>query len=305
MMTLPHFIVIGAAKAGTVSLYHYLQQHPQIYMSPQNEPNFFALVGMDQADWFHGPGDRENVRQQCVTELEPYKALFAGAQKSQMAGEVSPVYLYSKSAPGQIKAHIPQVRLLVLLRQPAERAFSHYQHFRRAGLEPEADFARVIELEERRIRQGWGPIPMWHYVNMGFYARQLQQYAQQFAPNQMWVGLYDDFVVDPTAVLRQMFAFIGVDEAWEVDTAVQHNLGGQPRYTRLHQLMTRPNAIKSTFNWLIPPSLRYQLRDTVHQLNSPKPLLDDACRARLNALYYEDILELQTMIGRDLSHWLT
>ncbi len=303
-MTLPHFLVIGAAKAGTVSLYHYLQQHPQIYMSPQNEPNFFALIGADEHTWFHGPGDKENVQKYCVSDPEQYESLFAGAKTNQYVGEVSPVYLYSESASVQIKVALPQVKLLVLLRQPAERAFSHFQHFRRAGLEPEADFARVIALEESRIKAGWGPVPMWHYVNMGFYARQLQHYYQQFAPEQIWVGLYDDFKTDPSAVLQQMFAFLGVDDGYVVDTAVRHNLGGQPRYLWLHQLMTRPNAVKAGFNQVFPQSLRARLRDTIHQMNIPQPTLDAACRAQLNDLYHKDIEELQEMIGRDLSHWL-
>lgn len=130
-MTMPHFLVIGAAKAGTVSLYNYLQQHPQIYMSPVNETNFFALNGANLDAWFRGPHDQEAVTQHCIKTLAAYRGLFSQAQPGQCVGESSPLYLYSQTAPAQMKHYLPQVKLIAILRQPTMRAFSNFCHYRR------------------------------------------------------------------------------------------------------------------------------------------------------------------------------
>jgi hypothetical protein len=303
-MRLPDFIVIGAAKSGTVSLYHYLKQHPQIYMCSRNEPNYWALDQADFAKWFQGPGDQEAIEQYYIRHRADYAALFTSALPDQLIGESSPVYLYSANAAQQIHKNIPHVRLLVILRNPVDRAYSHYQHFYRAGIEPLPDFKKAVAAEEARIAQGWGPIPMWHYVNMGFYAQQLQYYYQFFDPAQVFVCLYEDFQMDPVALSQKLFTFIGVNNTFTPDVRVQHNIGGHPRRHQLYAMMTQPNSLKLIFNQVIPPPIRHAFRDAIHGINVHKPKLDLMLRNQLKALYRDDILKLQTFINRDLSGWL-
>ncbi len=303
-MTMPHFLVIGAAKAGTVSLYHYLQQHPQIYMSPVNETNFFALAGLDVNAWFHGPHDREAVAQHCIHTLADYQALFAQARPDHCVGESSPLYLYSHTASAQIKQHVPQVKLIAILRQPTLRAFSNFCHYRRAGLEPLPDFAQALAAEPERIARKWGPWPFWHYQQLGFYAEQLERYYQLFDRTQIFVCLHDDLQTNPTQLWSQLFTFLGVDTSFTPDVSVKHNIGGEPRSQALYALMTRPNALKQIFNALTPMRARRWLRDRIHNANVAQPLLDTAVRQQLNRTYQADILKLQRLIGRDLSHWL-
>src|SRR5688572_27472269 len=130
-MRLPDFLVVGAAKAGTISLYHYLAQHPDVFMSPVNECNFFAL---ETANWdreYLGPVDRFYIDQHCVRNLDAYHRLFEAARAGSVIGECSPLYLFSDVAPARIHAHIPNAKIIVILRQPIDRAFSNYQHLRR------------------------------------------------------------------------------------------------------------------------------------------------------------------------------
>lgn len=303
-MKLPDFLVIGAAKSGTVSLYHYLQQHPQIYMSPQNEPNYWALAGADFATHFQGPGDRQAVKQYYVTDRAAYARLFAQAAPEQCAGEVSPVYLYSARAAHQIQAHLPQSKLVAILRQPADRAYSHYRHFRQAGLEPLADFALAVEAEPVRIAQGWGPIPMWHYVQMGFYAAQLQRYFELFGREQIGVWLYEQWLSDPLELLQSIFAFLGVDDGFVPDMSVRHNWNDQPQNTELLSLMTGHERLKCWLKRWLPTAVRHRLRDPLQHRHSPAPPFDPALRQKLIQLYRSDIEQLQKLIDRDLSHWL-
>ena len=131
---LPNFLIIGAAKAGTTALWHYLRQHPEIYMSPHKEPRFFALYG--QPVNFKGPGDK--TRFKFVTELQEYHQLFAGVQNEKAIGEASPWYLYVKSAAPAIKKMLPDVKLVVFLRDPVERASTNYLHVVNEGLDSQS-----------------------------------------------------------------------------------------------------------------------------------------------------------------------
>ena len=98
-MVMPNFLVIGAAKAGTTSVYEYLKQHPQIWMSPLKETNFFALEG--ETLNFRGPGDQDYINRFSITKIEDYLNLFQGVSNQVAIGEVSPLYLYSPKAPDQ------------------------------------------------------------------------------------------------------------------------------------------------------------------------------------------------------------
>ena len=118
-MRLPDFLIVGAAKSGTTSLYHFLGQHPDIFMSAVKELGFFALKNDVQ---FNGPGDMNAIGCCSVNTLEAYSALFAEARGGVAAGESSNMYLYSQEAPHAIKAAIPNVKLIAILRDPVERA---------------------------------------------------------------------------------------------------------------------------------------------------------------------------------------
>ena len=122
-MTMPNFLIIGAMRAGTTSLYHYLKQHPQVYMSPVKEPRFFALEG-EKPD--PGRPTDERLMNHSITDIEAYRALFQAVSKETAIGEASPLYLYSPKAPERIRHYIPDAKLIAVLRDPVERAYSHF-----------------------------------------------------------------------------------------------------------------------------------------------------------------------------------
>ena len=148
-MTLPNFFIIGAAKSGSTSLYHYVKQHPQIYMSPLKEPKFFALAG-EKLD-FPGPGDQENVSR-AITDIHSYRNLFQGRTTEIVIGEASVLYLYSRRAINHIWQSIPNAKLIAILRHPVDRAYSNFLSLRRPNHEPIADFSQALQQEEARIQ---------------------------------------------------------------------------------------------------------------------------------------------------------
>ena len=297
-MTMPTFLIIGAMKAGTTALYSFLKQHPQIYMSPVKEPNFFAFEG-EKMD-FRAPQDQEGINRTSVTDIAAYRALFRGVTNEKAIGEASHWYLYSPKAPGRIRHHVPEAKLIVVLRDPVDRAYSQYLHFIRDGQEPITDFAQAIQVEQTRICNNWA---FGRYASRGYYHAQLKRYFDTFDRSQIKIYLYEDFSADPTGVLRDTFRFLGVEEAFVPEMSVRPNVSGVPNNRALHALLTRPDRIKAILKPYLPPKvLRFasDLRDR----NLTKPQLAQEERRQMAKMYREDILKLQDLIDRDLSKWL-
>ena len=296
--TMPNFLIIGAGKAGTSSIYHYLKQHPQVYMSPLKEPKFFALEG-ETLD-FQGP-DKDIVNRTSVNNLEDYQNLFQEASTEIAIGEASPVYLYDPKAPSKIKTYLPEVKLIAILRNPVERAFSSFTHLLREGFET-LSFEQALAEEENRIQKKWAPL--WHYQQKGYYYEQLKRYYSIFKREQIEVYLYDDLRDNSTNLIQSIYKYVGVDDTFIPDLS-KKNVSGNPKSRFVHDLFTKDNQIKSLLKPLFPKQLRRNIADTAIEKNlGAKPMLKGETRHQLQQLYREDVLQLQDLIGRDLSAWL-
>src|SRR5919112_17920 len=176
-MTMPNFLIIGAMKSGTTALYYYLEQHPEIYMSPVKEPNFFSSQ------------EPANVAD-TVTHIGTYQHLFRGASGEKAIGEASHSYLYEPGAAAEIRRYIPEARLIAILRNPIERAYSHFLHMVRSGTEPLNDFAQALQEEEAvGIHKGR---TFQDYIGRGLYYDQLKRFFTTFSRDQVRVYLYED-----------------------------------------------------------------------------------------------------------------
>ena len=299
-MTMPNFLIVGAAKCGTTSLYHYLGQHPDTFMSPVKEPNFFALEGEKPA--FRAPGADERINRWSVTDPDEYRKLYEGADGERAVGEASPVYLYSEKAVGRIKHHVPGAKLIAILRNPAERAYSGFLHLLLNGRETVKDFGEALALEEERKRENWDWI--WHYKSMGFYHEQLMRYREVFDPAQMKIFLYEDLERDPLGVVRDAYAFLGVDASFVPRPPARYNATGIPRSRRLNNLLRKDSVLKSAVKPLLPKKFRRKLLLNMQNRILVKPPFPERERKQLGEEYREDVLKLQDLIGRDLSGWM-
>lgn len=293
----PNFFLIGAAKSGTTSLYQYLRQHPAVFMSAVKEPHYFAFAG-EKLD-YRGPG--VTINSTSVTDLAEYEKLFVSAGDAQAIGEASALYLYVPATTARLRDYAPDARLIVILRQPAERAFSAYMHLRRDGREP-LSFADALQAEPERIRKNWGFL--WRYRALGYYTAQLRRYYALFPREQLRVYLHDDFRADAPAVMRDIFAFLGVDSSFCPDMSLRHNVSGVPRQRWLHNLLHGANPLKTIIKPLVPVAWRENARRRVTQQNLVRQTLPDDLRQALTDGFRSDILELQDLLGRDLSLWL-
>ncbi len=297
-MTLPNFFVIGAAKGGTTSLHRYLGQHPQIFMSSRKETNFFAVEGRPN---YGGPQDRSIINRDIIWRERDYRRLFRHVRDELAVGDASPRYLYTPGTARRIQNRIPEARLFAVLRQPAERAHSHFVMARRDGLEPCATLEEALADEPRRRRSNWA----WgRYLEQGFYARQLSEYYAHFPREQIRVFLFEDLCNDPQGLFRQVFEFLGVEEDFPIDTSRRENVSGTLANPILRFLWTRTHPPRRLIRPLLPKRLRGLVSRFVISRRLQRVPLEPDLRRRLTALYRDEILELQTMIDRDLSAWL-
>jgi hypothetical protein len=300
---LPNFLILGTAKAGTSSLYTYLKQHPDVYLSPTTELNFFAHEGGDLN--FRGPGDCEYMwGDSLVATYEDYCKQFAGVNQETAVGEVSTHNLYSSQAPALIKRYIPNARMIAILRNPVDRALSAFSHMVRDEREEANDFGEALAREPARIGDNWEPL--WHYKSMGFYGAQLNRYFEIFERNQIRVYIYDDFLAHPLMVIRDILAFIGVDPEFVPDMSEKINVSVMPQNRRLQKMMMGKSVIRSMLRGLAPANARSRIRSFIlrHNVKRERTRMDPDIRRELTHAFRDDIELLQRLLDRDLSHWL-
>ena len=207
---LPDFLLIGAAKAGTTSLYHYLTQSPDVRRAARKEVHFF--------DHHYGRGENW------------YRAWFPvdEAGRDWVSGEASPSYLLQPAVPARVARLLPNVRLVALLRHPVARTYSHFQHSRRLGVEPEESFERALDLEAARTDQAWGeleqeegretivdwpstrPVRVFSYVRRSTYAPQLRRWLDVLPANSMLVRTAEELFSEPKTVLEEVRRHLGL-----------------------------------------------------------------------------------------------
>ena len=280
-MVMPNFLVIGAMKSGTTALYYYLEQHPQIYMSPIKEPNFFCYEGQVVAD------------RNSITQIGDYQDLFKGVSGEKAIGEASHCYLYEPRAVERIEHYVPEAKLIAILRNPVDRAHSHFLHLVRNGTEPLTDFAQAIR-EETGARQ---KEMFQDYVGVGLYHDQLKRYFDAFGRDRIKVYLYEDLSNAPIDTLQDAFRFLEVEDSFVPDVSVKRNVSGYPKYKILDKFLRKPKVAKQAIKLYLPTGLRWRLSEAFDNLKTrnlvePSPVQPEL-RRQLIEVYREDILKLQ------------
>jgi hypothetical protein len=310
---LPNFFIVGAPKAGTTSLYYYLDQHPQIYMSPIKEPNFFSTevrsenfeAGQRLAlerdalalrKFLDGPM-KEKRFGGIITELADYERLFANAGDATAVGEASVCYLWSSTAPGRIASMTPNARIVIMLRDPAARAFSQYAHGVSMGATTDSfreHIRKSLMLERKQF------CSVYPFLEFGLYAEQVRRYRDLFGPK-VWIGLHEDFRANPLEEYHRLLRFLEVDDAFIPDFTHQYSEGLTPRLRLVGTL--RRKGIWGAVARLTPVRLRPYFRRVLTR--SPGAVqLSAADRQYLVDFFRADIHKLESLLSIDLSRWL-
>lgn len=236
----PELYIVGAAKCGTSSLAHYVAQHPDVGMCRHKEPNYFALADRNLLE-MSGPASGEVLYKRLysgsASTAEAYHKLFSHVSDKPVLADASVRYLYSERAAARIHQVSPNAKIVILLREPARRAWSHYAMMKYLfGLEP-LSWRAALCAEDERIAAGWDYD--WHYASVGMYASQVKRYLDLFGHSQVRIYWHNEFAKDPRSILRDVFAFAGLDPSFEPDVSEREKSGFKARSIVLEQFINK------------------------------------------------------------------
>ena len=294
----PQFLVIGAARSGTTALFQYLAEHPRLFLTEPKEPHYFALAGTTPA--FTGPGDRQTINRLAVTDTDAYLALYRAARPDQVRGEASVSTMYHPDALPRVRQMVPDARLVCLLRDPVDRAFSAYGFMRTRGWEPCATFEEALADEPRRIAEGWHHI--WHYTGMSRYGEQLRRALEVFPREQLLVLRHEDMSADPDAVLARVYAHIGVPPVPRTVAPDPHR-SGEPRSRFLGRVVSTHHPLKKLLSPVVPTSVRRRLRRQIVARNVVRVDYRPETRRALVETFSPDLDVLEQVTGLDVTAW--
>jgi hypothetical protein len=296
---LPNFLIVGAAKSGTSSLHNYLNQHPEVFMPSYNsegmkvkEPRFL-IKDLVKHRLHNG-----------VWTWEEYKSLFNDVIDEKAIGESTVLYLYYyKDAIKNIKEKLGNdVKIIIMLRNPADRAYSAFQHVSR-GFKEQNSFEKSLEMEDGRLERVENLTPMVMYKDMGLYHEMVKSYQENFS--NVHIVIYDDFRDDTENEMKKTYQFLGISDNEDIDYVTRHNVGGKRwKNDKMKHLFMKENPIKSVFKRIIPKGIRKGLRNNLVTASTNKVLLmKDQTRIMLNDFFREDVRKLSDLLNRDLTHW--
>lgn len=312
----PNFVVAGAAKCGTTSLYHYLKQHPDVYMSPIKETNHFSqdirpenfsdeyktyerAKNLDIEKFVNSDmtGDQWGA---YILNRDHYLKLFRFAKGKKAIGEISNSYLYSSVAAENIRRDFPEMKVVMILRQPAERAYSHYLANLRDGRTTLA-FRPEVEHDDAKVRHGWS---ISHcYYELGCYADQVERFQKLFPAAQLRIYLFDDLKKDNRALVRDLFEFLGLRQDVTINYDEKFNEARIPKNPGLIKFVTQLGIKRRIFRAL-PKSWQKGVKDSFFK-EGKVPKLSSEDRKWMSSRYTSDIKKLEKLINKDLSHWLS
>jgi hypothetical protein len=301
-VALPDFFIAGAPKAGTTALHSALARHPALFMSPVKEPKFFLTDGPPPAEG--GPGDAKTYREH-IWRRSDYEALFSQAPAGALKGESTPFYLYDQQSQVRIKALIPDARLIVVLRDPVERAHSNWTHLWSAGLDPVGDFVAACDRETARAQAGWAEF--WRYLDLGRYGEQLEHLYSLFPREQVLLMRYRSMIVEPQRTLDQVCSFLGI-ETGVLAEVPRENVTAHPHPSVRYKAIATARRATAWISARLPGHLGSGVNDRLEHLlqqdAAPRRPLTWEQRQALIPAFEADIRLLESVTGEDFSDWL-
>jgi len=300
---LPNFLIVGAHKAGTTSLYHYLKQHPEIFLSDRKEGLFFS--GLNN---FSGIGSKE-YNKTIIKNFSDYQKLFKNVVSENAIGDISPDYLFFyENSIEKIKKYLGEdVKIIIILRNPILRAYSNYTFYFKLNLE-NLSFKKALEKEDQRHKSNlrWA----FRYKEIGLYYEQVKKKKKAF--KNILILDFDELKSSPQNVTKKIFEFLDVDKTFQIDTSEKHNTSGIPSNRLLHYLLTKRFYAKTIIYSMLKPlififfskkKLKKGLKKRISNNFYKTPIAHED-KVFLEKFYRQDIIKLQDIVDFDVKKWL-
>ncbi len=284
----PNFFIVGAPKAGTTSLYHYLDEHPEVFMSPLKETNYFSYEATIKQKLYY--------KEKGISNWNDYQILFENSSDKKAIGEASVSYLFYPEVPQLIKSKFPEAKIIIMLRNPVDRAFSHYQMDYKLGYVNDS-LEKIIFNKNRNAVEN---LFYQQFILLGKYFEQVKRYCDTFGAENVLVIFFDDFKNDTVREINRLCRFLGIDESVKLNLDKTHNPFATPR-----NFFFRFIYRFKSFRLLIKNSLPQKLLAGIQQiiLTNKKTPPAGKTISYLRELYKPDIIQLEKLLNRNLSTW--
>jgi hypothetical protein len=299
----PDVLIMGAPKAGTTALHAALARHPQVYASPVKEPKYY-MCGDAPPPAYSGPGDGHSQRE-WIWRRADYAALFTAAPPDALRLESTPFYLYVPTARRRIAEELPEAKLIVVVRDPIDRAYSNWMHLWVDGLEPLSDFVAAWQAEDERIAAGWAPF--WHYRRLGRYGEQLADLLGRVDRDRVLVLRYWQLVSEPVTTLNRVASFLGIAED-QIPTVPPDNFRPFVAPGLRASMLGRVIRAGAVAGQLFPPSVWRRgsgplLAALQYGGSMQRPKLGAEQRSALLGDCAADITVLEQLLGESFQDW--
>lgn len=278
------FFIVGTPKAGTTSLYYYLDDHPEIVMSSIKEPNYFSNQDISLQDLFY--------EETIIESLEDYHKLFPTEKTSKKYGESSVSYLFYESVPKKIYKYNKRSKIIIMLRNPIERAYSHYLMDHRLGLVNQ-DFSDIFKKKSGIFFQ--------QYFKLGHYTNQIKRYMDIFPEENIHIIWYDKFKEDVVEEVSKTYQFLSVDQDFKFNLNREYNrslITNNKIVLSLYSIRSLRKILKKVF----PDKFMVFIKNLFFEKKN-KLELSKSLKKELIEYYYNDILSLEKLLKKDLKHW--
>lgn len=293
--SMPNTFILGAAKAGTTTLYDLLKQHPQVFLSFDKEPMFFSR------DDFFSRGTKWYIN-----------TFFRNSSAYPIRGEATPHYLYwAKKVSHRIKItnEHQQVKFIIILRNPIERAYSWYWNMLAEGRE-NLPFWDALQAEDQRISNNWADLEyhgsmQYGYYRGGCYSSQINFFLENFQKNRFHFLLQEDLIQNQKKALQQILEFLSINNTFDTKTHLS-NPSMEPRNRYLHAMLRNRSYIKDILKPLLPYRMRHKIKSLLLKKNLRRfkyPKMEERAYLYLKEKFAPEIQALSHIIERDLTHW--
>jgi len=279
----PNFFIVGTQKAGTTTLYEYLNEISDVYMSPTKEPRYFNSEILFS-----------HISQ--IKEKSEYLNLFRNVKDQKAIGEASPGYLRDPMSAKLIHDAVPKAKIIILLRDPIERAFSAYLMHKSKGVTKKS-FHEIIS--EGNKRKPGNSVEFRGYLLNGLYYKQVKKYYDVFGPNRVKVWIFEEFVKNLELTVREVLDFLEIDSNIPKNIGKAYNEYGVPR-GKISEKILRNKTVVRMANKLVPQSFGFKIRKNILLKAEKKPTILEDDRKALESFFREDVKKLEKLLQRKL-----
>jgi len=283
------FFIVGAPKAGTTSLYHYLSEHPQVEMSSQKEPDYFSDKAIHQQGMYYGKNR--------VNTLDKYESLFV-QKEGVVYGEGSVSYLFYDNVAEDIKKYNPNAKIIIMLRNPIERAFSHYLMDYRLGLVSDS-FENIITKKSKHKN---AHLFYQQYIEVSKYANQIQRYLDFFEKENILFIDYEDLKNNVSKTVDQVYDFLNISTEFAADINTKYNTFTMPKNKGIRFIYSFV-FLRKILTFFLPIYLVKNIRAFLFKADKKPELLKET-RSQLSIIFNNDIKKLEEVLGKNYSKWI-